>query len=148
VAGVVVIAAVAGVVVSLAGHGSGRPSPAHVAARPAPTTTTTPPAPPTTTATSVPVQLVATAPDQATYRVRSGAHITLSATGRCWVEIRRGTAAGAVVFSGTLVAGQTQGVAGSAWVRLGNPAVVTVTVDGTSLSPPGLSGSPYDLEFS
>ena len=46
------------------------------------------------------------------------------------------------------MAGQSRAINGPAWVRLGNPERHVVTVDGGSISPPGLiAGEPYDLQF-
>lgn len=101
----------------------------------------------TTTTTTLPVSLVSSTQQAAVYRVTGTAQISIDASGRCWVEVRQGTQSGPVVFTGTLTQGSTKAVSGPAWVRLGNPPAVSVSVDGTPISRPTAAGSPYNLEF-
>jgi hypothetical protein len=119
------------------------------------TTTTRPVATPVasvpTTPTTAPATaiLVASSAGTSTYRVDASATITFRAgTGTCWVEIRQSGPYGPVLFTGDLFAGQTRDMNGPIWVRLGNPGVIAITVNGTSISPPGMTaGEPYDLQF-
>ncbi len=68
--------------------------------------------------------------------------------GVCWVEIRQSGPYGPVVFTGDLLAGQSRDMNGPIWVRLGNPRAVVITVNGSSISPPGMTADqPYDLQF-
>jgi hypothetical protein len=84
-----------------------------------------------------------------TYRVGSSATISIRATtGTCWVEIRQSGPNGSVIFTGDIYSGQSKEINGPVWVRMGNPTVIAIAVDGTSISPPGMSaGEPYDLQF-
>jgi hypothetical protein len=93
--------------------------------------------------------LVASAAGSSTYRVDASATITFAAgNGVCWVQIRQNGPYGPVIFTGDLLSGQTRDVNGPIWVRLGNPRIITVTVNGSSISPPGMTaGEPYDLQF-
>lgn len=92
--------------------------------------------------------LVSSTAGASTYRIGPSATVAVQANGTCWVEIRQSTPQGAVLFEGSILAGQSRAVSGPAWVRLGNPTSVAITVDGTSISPPGIvSGEPYDLQF-
>lgn len=110
---------------------------------PRPATSTT-----TTTVTTLPVSLVSSSPQAAVYRLSGAAQISINASGPCWVNIRQGNQTGPVIFSGTLGPGSTKSVSGPAWVRLGNPPAVSISVNGTALSPPATAaGVPYNLEF-
>ncbi len=104
-----------------------------------------------TSPTTAPVtaMLVASSAGSSTYRVDASATITFRAgTGTCWVEIRQTGPYGPVMFTGDLLAGQIREVNGPIWVRLGNPGVIAITVNGTLISPPGMTtGEPYDLQF-
>ena len=120
-------------------------SPHPPVARAAPPTTraTTPPAP----APAAPV-LVSSGAGYSEYRLSRPATILLTASGRCWVEIRQTGPSGPVLYEGNLVAGDTKGAPASTWVRLGNPSNVTVRVNGVAISPPSLiAGEPYNLQF-
>jgi hypothetical protein len=85
----------------------------------------------------------------ATYRLTSpSAFIVVRATGRCWVEVRARNARGKVTYAGTLLTGQQSSVTGPAWLRLGDPPSVTLTVDGRKIAVPGSTqGVPVNLEF-
>jgi hypothetical protein len=112
-------------------------------ARAAPPTTrvTTPPAP------AAPV-LVSSGAGYSEYRLSGPATILLTASGKCWVEIRQSGPSGPVLYVGNLVAGDSKGAPGSAWMRLGNPSNVIVRVNGVPISPPSLiAGEPYNLQF-
>jgi hypothetical protein len=150
-AALVIVAAVVGL--TLAGafgsHGR-RPAPSSHTTSPPPTTAAPVASAPTSPTTAAPTaMLVASSAGSSTYRVDASATITFRAgTGTCWVEIRQSGRYGPVMFSGDLLAGQSRAVNGPIWVRLGNPSVITVTVNGAPISPPGMTtGEPYDLMF-
>jgi cytoskeleton protein RodZ len=55
--------------------------------------------------------------------------------GDSWIEVRRTSATGTVLFSGTMPKGTTRLFQGAVlWVRLGNPAAVGIRVDGHKAS--------------
>ena len=118
-------------------------------------TATTPPALATTTTAPVAsLVLLANDSQSARYRVnRPTADVELLATAPCWVEIKTSLGTGPTVFVGTLHAGSRQAVptastTGGVSVRLGNPGGMSVTVDGTALPVPGLTGAqPFTLMF-
>jgi hypothetical protein len=116
-----------------------------------PTTAARQQAPPTTVApapASTGPILVTTTSGYSEYRTAAPATIVLAGTGRCWVEIRQSSPNGQVLYEGVLVAGESRTIAGSVWVRLGNPTEVVLTVNGQALAPPSLiPGEPYNLEF-
>ena len=73
--------------------------------------------------------------------------IRLSAIEDCWVQLT--TAAGRMIFSGTIPAGT-----GKRWVEhravsllLGNPGGIALTVNGKNLGSPSNSGQPVTLSF-
>jgi hypothetical protein len=138
------------VVVVLATNQSGhrrRPPPPQTAAN-HPAARLTPLTSAAATAAPTPAVLVTDSPGSSTYHVDTSATIRLAARGSCWVEIRQSSPTGPLLYEGDLLAGQTRAVGGPAWVRLGNPTSMVVTVNGTSISPPGLvAGEPYDLQF-
>jgi cytoskeleton protein RodZ len=105
-------------------------------------------APPTTVA--APVQLVQSDNQGAIFSLSTTASIELVSTQRCWVEVRSGSATGAVVYSGTMVGGQRQSLPSgqTLWIRLGYPPGVSVVINGTPLAAAVLSTpSPYNLKF-
>jgi hypothetical protein len=119
------------------------PSHHHAAGRhPATTTTTTAPL-----AVSAPASPTA---HSATYQV-GDASFTLSlaaTTGECWVDATS-TATGAVLFTGTLFAGQSHAISatGPVTVIAGAPVAFTATVDGSPVTlPPGFQ-APFTLSF-
>jgi len=59
-----------------------------------------------------------------------------------YLEVRTGSATGATLYSGLLVPGATRAftVPNQAWVRIGNPRLVTVTLDGQPLAIVGGTG--------
>lgn len=145
-AGVVVLLAAGGAAATLGlAHHAAAPRATGPAHHPAPSPTAPARTVPTTTPAAA--KLVATASGAATYQLAGPSQITLTASGPCWVEIRSGGASGAVSFVGTLQAGQSQAVAGPAWLRLGNPTAVAVAVNGQAVKPPVTQGTPYDLTF-
>ncbi len=113
---------------------------------PAPTTTAAPPAP---TVPPEPAVLVSANAGTATYQLTSAtASIVVKAHGPCWIEVKAGSPKGQVVVEETLSAGQSSSVTGPAWIRLGDPPHVAVTVDGTPMSVPGAGTAvPLDLQF-
>ena len=113
---------------------------------PAPTTTAAPPA---STVPPEPAVLVSANGGTATYQLTSPtASIVVKANGPCWIEVKAGSPAGQVVVEETLSAGQRSSVTGPAWIRLGDPPHVAVTVDGTPMSVPGAGTAvPLDLQF-
>jgi hypothetical protein len=152
----VLVVAVAGVLI-LNHRGASTPSASAAAHRPpaaSPTTTAAAPTTvaPTTTAVpapATPVVLASATSGAVTYQLVSpGASIRVTASGPCWLEVRAGGASGQVAYEGTLAAGQQSTVAGPAWIRLGNPPAVSVTVNGVAVTPPGASSAnPMDLQF-
>lgn len=100
--------------------GSGQTSPA------------SPTGPTTTTATAVSTAV--------------GQSVDLTFTGRgdrgSYLEVRNGSATGATLYSGLLVPGATRTftVPGVAWVRIGNPARIAVTLAGAPLDITGGTG--------
>jgi cytoskeletal protein RodZ len=109
-----------------------------------PTTTTTRPAATTTT-----VPLVSASGGSGTAFTVSKASYTLvvqTTNGACWIDARDPT--GASLFSGTLSAGQSQSItAGAVTLRLGNPAAVALSIDGTAVPVALAGGSPVTLQF-
>ena len=64
--------------------------------------------------------------------------------GESWLEVRRDSATGTVLFSGTVTKGKTKAFVGDVlWLRLGNPSVVRLRVEGRKITPSG-SGGPVD----
>lgn len=149
-AAVLIVAGVVGFTLA-GGPGSHGRRPALSSHTTAPRQATPPVASARTSPTTAPVTaiLVASSVGSSTYRVDASATITFRAgDGACWVQIRQTGPYGPVLFTGDLLAGQTRDVNGPIWVRLGNPRVIAVTVNGTSISPPGMTGGkPYDLQF-
>jgi hypothetical protein len=149
VAVVLIVAGVVGYTLA-AGRSHGR----HPASNP-PATTSPPPTQPAASAATSPTTapptaiLVSSSAGSSTYRVDASATITFqAASGTCWVEIRQSGPYGPVLFTGDLVVGQSRDMNGPIWVRLGNPRALVITVNGTSISPPGMTaGVPYDLQF-
>jgi Domain of unknown function (DUF4115) len=152
-AALLIVAAVVGF--RLAGetgsHGrSPAPSPQATPTRPATPVASAPTAPTAVPTTPAPTAvLVGSSAGSSTYRVDASATISFRAiNGVCWVEIRQSGPYGPVVFSGDLLTGQTRNMNGPVWARLGNPGVIAVTVNGASISPPGMAaGQPYDIQF-
>jgi cytoskeleton protein RodZ len=56
--------------------------------------------------------------------------------GDSWMEVRRDTSTGKVLFSGTVKKGSTRVFVGDVlWLRLGNPSAVGIRVDGRKIAP-------------
>jgi len=130
------------------GNAKGKPASSSPSiSRPRPTPTTNPTT--TTTAAPKPVILVPSPTGTPTYQLASkAAPIVFKASGPCWIEVRAGSASGQMVYEGILQAGQQYPVTGPAWVRLGDPPYVALTVDGGPVSIPGATtGVPLDLQF-
>jgi hypothetical protein len=88
---------------------------------------------------TAPVVLVASDAQQARYTVEQpSALIELVVTSPSWVEIRTGAGTGPVVFAGTMRSGTHRSVptSGGSTVLLGNPAGVSVSVNGAPLAVP------------
>lgn len=117
------------------------------------TTTTRPPAThPTTTTRPAPtttVALVSANQGSGTAFTVAKATYTLvveTTTGPCWIDAR--DPAGTKLFSGTLLAGQSQSITGGAMtLRLGNPAAVTLSIEGKPVPFTVPNGSPATLQF-
>jgi hypothetical protein len=93
------------------------------------------------------VELLSRSASGSVYQLAGASPITLSTSGRCWVEVRSGGATGPVIHEATLPAGSTEVLDGAVWLRLGNPSAVQITVGSTTLTPPLPAGGPYDVEF-
>lgn len=107
---------------------------------------------PRTTPTTAPLAAVpgtATA-SQASYSVPSGTyHVTLSVpTGACWVQVTS-SATGAVLFTGTLQAGQSQVVpaSGATSIDLGAPHSMAMSVNGAGVTFPTGYATPFTVNF-
>lgn len=75
--------------------------------------------------------------------------VELSATGPCWIRARAG-ASGPVLTETTLGPGQTASIPlqDGLWIRLGDPAHVTIVIGGQPVALPGQPGQPLNLVFS
>jgi hypothetical protein len=117
------------------------------------TPTTVAPHHPSVTATTVPPVVSApasTSAQGATYTVGSANYaLALSATsGPCWLEATN-TSTGAVLFSGTMFAGQSHTVtaSGPVTVVVGAPSAFAATVNGTPVTLPAGYQAPFTLTF-
>lgn len=105
--------------------------------------------PPPRTVASQPVQPSPPPPSvqvTTTTTQQLSATLVVRARGRCWLIVRAGgTANGAVLYEGTLDAGETKTFAEpNLWIRFGAPSAVDVTRGGKSVS--GVDGSsPIDV---
>lgn len=141
------VATVAGIGVVIAqNHGKGgRSTSGATTTRPPATrpTSTTRPAPTTT------VPLVSATGGSGTAFSVSRATYTLvvkATSGDCWIDAR--DPSGASLFSGVVASGQSQSInAGSIKLQLGNPAAVTLSIDGTPVPFNLAGGSPVNLQF-
>jgi hypothetical protein len=106
-------------------------------------TTTTRPAPTTT------IPLVTASGSSGTAFKISKPIYTLvvqATTSACWIDAR--DAAGTALYSGTLLAGQSQSIrAGTIRLQLGNPAAVTLKVEGTVVPFNLVGGSPLTVQL-
>jgi hypothetical protein len=109
------------------------------------TTTTSTTAPPSVSAPSA-----ATA-HTASYTVSDAAYsLNIAATtGECWVDVTN-TATGAVLFTTTLLSGQSHTIAASGPVTViaGAPGAFAATVDGAAVTLPPGNQAPFTLNFS
>ncbi|MDQ1392426.1 MAG: hypothetical protein QOK39_531 [Acidimicrobiaceae bacterium] len=147
--GAVLVAVAAGWYLAARQPGGASPAQRQPPAKQAPTV-----APSTTLANRTPVVLLSSDDQQARYRLQSpSVQVELVATGACWVEIKSGLGQGPVVFSGTLRPGArraipTTAASGGVSIRLGNPAGMSVSVDGSVLPVPRPTGTkPFTLLF-
>jgi cytoskeletal protein RodZ len=107
-----------------------------------PTTTTTRAAPTTTVAL---VTATGTAGNEFTI-AKPSYTLLVAATADCWVDAR--DPAGGSLFSGLLTAGQSQPIAAAAMnVNLGNPAAITMTVEGKPVPFTLADGSPVTVHL-
>jgi hypothetical protein len=124
---------------SSGGGSSGRDSAKSKRSKRSSSTTTVPPTIQPTTSSAV----------EAAYTAPAGNYtVALTATAPCWVEAEE-VATGAVVYTSTLTAGQSQQIpaTGDLSVRLGAAFVVTVTLNGEPITLPAGHGSPFDVTF-
>jgi cytoskeletal protein RodZ len=144
---VVATVATTGIVIAQNGGSNG-------ADRSAPTTTTRPPPTthPTTTTRPAPTTTVAlvtaTGATGTDFTIAKPTYtlIVQTTSGDCWVDAR--DPAGTSLFSGTLLSGQSQSITGSTFtLRLGNPAAVTLSVDGKPVPFSLAGGSSIGLHF-
>ena len=144
-----VLAVVAGafIVAGRTGHHPGGPA-VHAAAGPVATTvptSTVPPASATTApaATLVPTQVSSM---EASYTATSAlVAVSIESANPCWIELRSGPT-GPVTFEGILTAASTQSfqTSGGMWLRLGNPAGVKLTIDGSPVTLPS-TANPFNV---
>ena len=139
----VVVAAV-GVIsaVAISNHGA----PNSRAARPLAPVTAAPPT--TTTVPAMPASLVSKTASTATYQLTGSPTINFVGSGSCWIEIRQGDQTGQILFQGVLSSGSQKSQTGPFWVRLGNPAAISVQINGKVLNQPAnTTDNPYNLQF-
>jgi hypothetical protein len=74
--------------------------------------------------------------------------VQLAASGSCWI-LASDSATGAVLWEGTLQAGQTRQipVAGGLFLRLGAAYNITVSLNGEPVVLPTGHNSPFDVTF-
>lgn len=105
-----------------------------------------------TTTTTTPTVLVprSSTPGGAAYVVTTASFsVQVNTTGTCWMEVGP-TSTGPFSFVGTVPAGQRKVFPASSrlWVRLGAPANVTVSVNGTPLQLNAPGSAPFNLTIS
>jgi cytoskeletal protein RodZ len=135
-----------GVTLSSSGHSSSRQvTTAPASAVPPSTTASTPPAPTTTALPAPAVTPVSTDASGAVYDSSGPVSVDLVATGRCWVDLRSGSATGPPLYQGVLSPGDHKVLTSPSgvWLRLGYPPGVQVHLDGAPVTLPG--PSPYDI---
>jgi len=69
--------------------------------------------------------------------------LTLTASeGRCWLEVRQGSAAGEVLYQGTLEKGEkvSKTAMTALWIEVGNPAALTASLNGQKVTIPDQPG--------
>jgi cytoskeleton protein RodZ len=95
-------------------------------------------APPPATTTQIVKQLKVAPPS----KPKVARLMLVASRGRCWVEVRRGSVNGAIVFLRTLEQGDTARLHGvRLWVRFGAPWNVDATVNGKSVQLPSALGN-------
>jgi hypothetical protein len=85
--------------------------------------------------------------DYATYTANAPAlQLLVLTSGACWLELREGSASGPVIYEGTLVPGASHAfrAVGSIWLRLGDPARVRLSINGTPVALPA-AANPFDV---
>jgi len=83
-------------------------------------------------------------PQETTKPVAKGALRVIASNGDSWLEVRKNSATGTVLFSGTVKKGKAKVFVGDVlWLRLGNPSAVLVRVEGRTIKPKE-SGGPVD----
>jgi hypothetical protein len=154
VASVVVIGAVIGGLLATSGSGS-RPGQPVAAAQPSSGTHQVSSAhhhpvssPPPTVATVTPVSTDAYG---AVLKVATADYtVVLNYSGRCWTQVNQGQN-GPQLWVETPVSGETRSVpsnGGPVWIRVGDAANVSLTVNGVTVPTPTQAGnSPYDFSF-
>jgi hypothetical protein len=107
--------------------------------------------PPPTTSSTAPASYAPVDPtaSSATYVPATAAYtVKIAVINPCWVEVR--SAAGAVVYTGTLQSGQMQAVAltgGPATMILGAPEAAIVTLNGRTVTLPAGYATPFTMTF-
>jgi hypothetical protein len=130
---------------STARAAASQPEPGSPATAPAPSTAaaTTVPAPAVAATTSTEPGGVQAAAPPGTTRIRLAVR---AARGDCWLSVRRGSAAGAVLFEGFLFEGEGRTFVGRRlWVRMGAPSNLVVRVNGAPAA--GLPDGTADVLF-
>jgi uncharacterized protein DUF4115 len=107
------------------------------------TTTSTIPTPPVAPLALTPVD--GSPSELAVALAQPSVGLDIEATQPCWVEVRNGDREGVVLFSGIVDPGGPLQLTTSnpAWMRLGNPGGVTLSLEGTALTIP--SDQPVDI---
>lgn len=85
----------------------------------------------------------------AVYQLTSANYeLAISANGPCWIDVLQGQG-GPQIFEGTLAAGDVRTISakGAVWVRVGDAAHMSATIDDIPVVMPGATGAPYDLSF-
>lgn len=91
---------------------------------------TPPPTTPATTGGATTKAKTSTKPKTPTLPTRA---VLAASRGNCWLQVRRGSASGAVIYEQTLPQGQTLPVnlkQGPVWIRIGNPANLDIRLGG------------------
>jgi hypothetical protein len=143
-----IVIAVVGILMASSGPSHSTRAPARVAG---PAHKTTPSTTPTTIAPADPAVLIGQSTDGASYSLVPTAQLQLVATDRCWVEIRTGSSSGAIVFRGLMQPGDHQPLppGTSLWLRLGNPAGISIVINGQPLHLAAVpsTSQPFNITF-
>jgi len=82
------------------------------------------------------------------YHVPVAARVVVASFGTCWVDAHRGGSQGIDLFQALMNAGERHAMIGPLWIRLGDPAHVSITVNGMALRPPPAErGVPYNVQL-